>query len=109
MRPGNRYPREHGFSRTLGQLVDSKMALVAICRRSKHERVLYPTKKLDSFYTQPFLKRHDGADPSCATQRQSHFAEEWQFWSRHLNEHEWRPSDGLHTFIQYIRAELATA
>jgi len=30
MRPGNRYARERGFGRTLGQLVESKMALVAI-------------------------------------------------------------------------------
>jgi hypothetical protein len=29
MLPGNRYARENGFSRTLGQLVESKMALVA--------------------------------------------------------------------------------
>ena len=49
MRPGNRYVRERGFSRTLGQLVDSKMALVAICRRCKHQRVLYPTNFIERF------------------------------------------------------------
>jgi hypothetical protein len=49
MRPGNRYAREHGFSRTLGQLVDSKMALVAICRRCKYERVLYPANYIERF------------------------------------------------------------
>jgi hypothetical protein len=49
MLPANRYAREHGFSRTLGQLVESKMALVAICRRCKHERVLYPANFIERF------------------------------------------------------------
>jgi hypothetical protein len=49
MRPGNRYARERGFSRTLGQLVDSTMALVAICRRCKHQRVLYPADFIERF------------------------------------------------------------
>lgn len=61
------------------------------------------------FYTRPFLKRRDGTDPNCATQRQTHFGQEWQFWSRHLTADEWRAGDGLHTFINYIRAELAKA
>ena len=38
-----------GSGRTLGQLVDDKMALVAICRRCKHQRVLYP-----AIYTERF-------------------------------------------------------
>jgi len=42
MRPGNRYAREDGIGRTLAQLVTAKMALVAVCRRCKHRRVLYP-------------------------------------------------------------------
>ena len=42
MRPGNRYARETGAGRTLSQLVLAKMALVAVCRRCKHRRVLYP-------------------------------------------------------------------
>jgi len=49
MRPGNRYARERGFGRTLGQLVESKMALVAICRRCKHQRVLYPANFVERF------------------------------------------------------------
>jgi hypothetical protein len=35
--------------RTLGQLVDDKMALVAICRRCKHQRVLYPANYIERF------------------------------------------------------------
>jgi hypothetical protein len=42
MRPGNRYARENALGRTLGQMVQAKMALVAVCRRCKHRRLLYP-------------------------------------------------------------------
>jgi hypothetical protein len=42
VRPGSGYAREEGIGRTLGQMVRAKMALVAICRRCKHRRVLYP-------------------------------------------------------------------
>jgi hypothetical protein len=42
MRRGKRYAREEGLGRTLGDLVRAKMALVAVCRRCKHRRVLYP-------------------------------------------------------------------
>jgi len=44
MRPGNRYAPERGFSRTLGQLMGSK-----ICRRCKHQRVLYPANFIERF------------------------------------------------------------
>jgi hypothetical protein len=49
MRPGNRYARETGIGRTLGELVRAKMALVAICRRCKHRRVLYPAYLIARF------------------------------------------------------------
>ena len=42
MRPGNRYAKERGEGRTLGELARAKMALVAVCPRCKHRRVLYP-------------------------------------------------------------------
>lgn len=42
MRPGNRYAREAEARRTLGDLMERKMALVAICRRCKHRRLLFP-------------------------------------------------------------------
>jgi hypothetical protein len=47
MRPGNRYAREHGFCRTLGQLVESKDG--ARHRRCKHQRVLYPANFIERF------------------------------------------------------------
>jgi len=48
MRAGNRYSQEYN-GRTLGQLVDAKMALVAICRRCKHQRVLFPASYIERF------------------------------------------------------------
>lgn len=42
MRPGNRYAREARDQRTLSELARLKMALVAVCRRCKHRRLLYP-------------------------------------------------------------------
>jgi hypothetical protein len=42
MRPGNRYARETEARRTLGELINRKAALVAICRRCKHRRLLFP-------------------------------------------------------------------
>jgi DNA-directed RNA polymerase subunit RPC12/RpoP len=49
MRPGNRYARETGTSRTLGELADVKMALVAVCRRCKHRRVLFTANLIARF------------------------------------------------------------
>jgi hypothetical protein len=45
LRPGNRYARETGTGRTLGEMVLAKMALVAVCRRCKHRRLLYPAEQ----------------------------------------------------------------
>jgi len=47
MRTPTRYDRNLG--RTLGQLIDTKMALVAICRRCKHRRVIYPANLIPQF------------------------------------------------------------
>jgi|RhiMethySRZTD1v2_1073278.scaffolds.fasta_scaffold1043624_1 hypothetical protein len=46
-----RLPSRHdrNLGRTLRQLIAAKMALVAICRRCKHRRVLYPANFIDRF------------------------------------------------------------
>jgi hypothetical protein len=44
MRPSNQ-----DVGRTLGQLVQLKMALVAVCRRCKHRRVLYPSALIERY------------------------------------------------------------
>jgi hypothetical protein len=60
MRPGNRYER-----RTLGQLLRAKLVLVAVCRRCRHERILFPAALLERFGEntpaldiRPFLRCH---------------------------------------------------
>ena len=49
MRPGNRYARERGAGRTLGDLVRAKMALVAVCRRCKHRRLIHPANLIPQY------------------------------------------------------------
>ena len=70
----------------------------------------YATTKLDSFYTVPRLKRSDGGDPQAATGDTPLFGKSWQFWSRHLDDKDWRAgTDGLRTYLSYIRAEFRNA
>ena len=45
MRPDNRYNR----GKTLGELMRAKLVLVAVCRRCKHEHVLYPALLIERF------------------------------------------------------------
>ncbi len=70
----------------------------------------YATTKLDSFYTIPKLKRANGQDPQNANVDSALFGKTWQFWSRHLDDKDWRIGiDGLRTFFSYIRGELRNA
>lgn len=70
----------------------------------------YSTTKLDSFYTFPRLKRPDGADPQAAGGQATIFGKNWQFWSRHLSDQDWRVGvDNLRTYLSYVRGELRSA
>ncbi len=70
----------------------------------------YATTKLDSFYTLPRLKRPGGIDPQATTGEQILFDKPWQFWSRHLEDADWRVGkDGLRSYLSYIRNELWSA
>lgn len=70
----------------------------------------YATTKLDSFYAIPRLKRGDGVDPDRATGETALFGKSWQFWSRHLDDSDWRVGvDGLGTFLSYVQNELRSA
>jgi hypothetical protein len=44
LRPGSRYLREAEARKKLGDLIARKTALIAICRRCKHRRLLFPAK-----------------------------------------------------------------
>ena len=70
----------------------------------------YPTTKLDSFYTLPRLVRADGVDPINANGEMDICGQKFQFWSRHLDNTDWRPGqDGLETYVNYVRRELRAA
>jgi hypothetical protein len=45
MRPDNRYNK----GKTLGDLLRAKLVLVAVCRRCKHEHILYPALLIERF------------------------------------------------------------
>ena len=45
MRPDNRYNK----GKTLGELLRAKLVLVAVCRRCKHEHILYPALLIERF------------------------------------------------------------
>lgn len=70
----------------------------------------YATTKLDSFYTNPRLTGPSGSDPALASGSDTIFQETWQFWSRHLEDRDWRSGiDGLETYLNYVWSELRKA
>lgn len=101
-----------GFAFT-GNLLAAQNGNLASCRTCDLLVLIpsgYATTKLDSFYTLPRLKRSDGSDPLNANVEQALFQKNWQFWSRHLEDSDWRVGkDGLRTFLSYIRNELRSA
>jgi hypothetical protein len=70
----------------------------------------YSKTKLDSWYVRPWLKLSNGSPIAATGDDQDLFQQKWQFWSRHLDNKEWRPgTDGLEIYLQYIRAGLRDA
>ncbi|MQW85993.1 E2/UBC family protein [Sinorhizobium saheli] len=71
----------------------------------------YPDATLDSFYARPFLKlANSQSDPQNATATEQLLNQPWQFWSRHLNTHRWRPNiDSLATYWDLVRQALRSA
>jgi hypothetical protein len=48
-----------------------------------------------------------GAEPPLANVREQYLGREWQRWSRHLSDGQWRPGrDSLRTFLRIIRTDL---
>jgi len=101
-----------GFT-LLGNLRTQKESALVVCESCDLLVVVptgYATTKLDSFYTLPRLKRPDGSDPQATNPETPLFQKAWQFWSRHLDDKDWRVGiDGLRTYISYIRGELRNA
>ena len=98
------------FEGELYSIVDGKPLKVAQCMLLILIPSGYATTKLDSFYSSPGLRRADGGMPAQAASEQELFGVRWQFWSRHLEDKEWRVGvDGLETYLQYVRAALRVA
>jgi hypothetical protein len=101
---------EFVFEGNLYRLEEGQLVRTQQCRMLVIIPSGYSTTRLDSFYTIPRLKRVDGTDPLNATHTETLFGEPWQFWSRHLEESDWRAGiDGLDIFSQYILTALRTA
>lgn len=98
-----------------GKLYSADPSTNALSRVNRCELLVliprqYPTTRLDSFYTSPSLRRADGSFPDRANGKEIVFGREWQFWSRHLGEQDWRAGiDSLETYIPYIRSEFLRA
>jgi hypothetical protein len=101
-----------GFA-LVGNLRTQKESALVVCESCDLLVVVpagYATTKLDSFYTLPRLKRADGSDPQATNAETPLFQKAWQFWSRHLDDKDWRVGiDGLRTYLSYIRSELRNA
>ena len=61
MRPDNRYKRK-----ALGQLVRAKLVLVAVCRRCKHQHVIYPAVLIGYVDTAAPTCMRQAAEPPTA-------------------------------------------
>lgn len=106
---GIRFP-EFSFESNLWASKDGAFARCTVCDLLILIPKGYSTTKLDSFYTIPRLKRPDNTDPVNANTENQLFQKSWQFWSRHLDDADWRPGkDDLRTFLSYIRHELRIA
>ena len=76
----------------------------------------YPDVKPDMFWTKPDVKLASGAWPaasevhelpgSAAARLKLYKNVSWQRWSRHITAVDWRPGQGLRSFIGAIKCEL---
>lgn len=70
----------------------------------------YDKARLDSWYVSPAVFLASGQPANCAGSEAELFGRTWQFWSRHLDEADWREGiDGLETYLTYIQAGLREA
>jgi hypothetical protein len=61
MRPGNRYDRR----KTLGDLIQAKLVLLAACRRCNHQSLIYPHSLIDRFGEDTPRHRQPPPAPLC--------------------------------------------
>jgi hypothetical protein len=68
----------------------------------------YPNAKLDMFWTYPDVSLPNGGIPLRADVHEKHGGRNWQRWSRHIADGQWRPGvDNLRTYVTTVKTELA--
>lgn len=68
----------------------------------------YPNGQPDMFWTDPELKRADGATPRGADQEEEHLGRRWRRFSWHPQR--WNPANGgLRTYLEFVDAGLKRA
>jgi len=90
------------FQRRDGQLVAGGSVSVLVLIPKGYAQV-----RLDSWYVSPPVFLANGSSADRAGSEVQLFGRRWQFWSRHLQDGEWRAGiDGLETYLQYVHAGL---
>lgn len=67
----------------------------------------FPDLPPDMWWMWPGVTYADGQVPQATEVREVHLGKEWQRWSRHFGEAQWRPGrDSLQSFLRLIRTDL---
>jgi hypothetical protein len=70
----------------------------------------FPDARPDMFWLSPAVAYQDGQIPSGSEQREDHLGRNWQRWSRHLGDRDWRPGiDTLQSYLRFVRTNLEAA
>jgi hypothetical protein len=70
----------------------------------------YPDIPPDMWWFAPAVCRKDGAVIPATQVRENHLSRQWQRWSRHLTQGQWKSGlDSLESYLALVRKELVTA
>lgn len=70
----------------------------------------YPDVKPDMWWFDPPIRRIDNQTIPATESMEGHLGRQWQRWSRHLNDGQWRSGiDSLESYFALIRNELLKA
>jgi len=116
---------EHLHGRALGHQVSSEAGMICVLipryalpqgfRQGSSDLLLrlspgYPDIQPDMWWFDPAVQRVDGREIPCTQVRERHLGREWQRWSRHLTQGQWRSGvDSLESYLAIIRRELDSA
>jgi hypothetical protein len=70
----------------------------------------YPDVPPDMWWFAPAVERMDGAAIPATQVRENHLGRQWQRWSRHFAQGQWKSGlDSIESYLALIRKELVTA